>query len=100
MSCEACEKMQLGDGVQPHNGLRITDRQTRLRPLGRRPVFLKRYCCCVFGAGELEAMAGESYWHLQTDYAKVDEARKSLGRIRRRLMQEQQRIEPTTWKRR
>jgi hypothetical protein len=47
MSCEACERMQLGDTVQPHDGLRIANGQTRLRPLGRRPVLLQRYCCRI-----------------------------------------------------
>jgi hypothetical protein len=45
MSCQACERMQLGDTVQPHDGLRITEGQTRLRPVGRRPVLLQRYGC-------------------------------------------------------
>ncbi|QBR01186.1 hypothetical protein [Paraburkholderia pallida] len=45
MSCEACERMQLGDTAQPHGGLRMTGHPHRLRPLGRRPVLLQRYCC-------------------------------------------------------
>ncbi|WP_052409683.1 hypothetical protein [Paraburkholderia oxyphila] len=45
MSCEACERMQLGDTAQPHGGLRIIGQQHRLLPLGRRPVLLQRYCC-------------------------------------------------------
>ena len=47
MSCEACERMQLGDTLKPHDGLRITHGPTRLRPLGRRPVLLQRYCCRI-----------------------------------------------------
>jgi hypothetical protein len=39
--------MQLSDTVQPHDGLRVVVGQTRLRPLGRRPVLLQRYCCHV-----------------------------------------------------
>ena len=47
MSCEACERMQLGDTLEPHFGLQITLGPTRLRPLGRRPVLLQRYCCRI-----------------------------------------------------
>lgn len=45
MPCEACERMQRGDALQPPHGLWIINGQTRLRPLGRRPVLLQRYCC-------------------------------------------------------
>ena len=53
-----------------------------------------------YALSELKAMAGEAYWHLQKEYAMVDDARKSLGRIRRRLMQELERIGPIRWERR
>ncbi|WP_321943307.1 hypothetical protein [Paraburkholderia tropica] len=53
-----------------------------------------------YALSELEAIAGEAYWHLRKEHATVDEARKSLGRIRRRLMQELQRIGPIKWERR
>ncbi|EEA01883.1 conserved hypothetical protein [Burkholderia sp. H160] len=39
--------MQLGDTAQPHDGLRISNGRTWLRPLGRRPVLLQRYCCRI-----------------------------------------------------
>lgn len=45
---------------------------------------------------ELEAMMAEAYWYLSKDTATIAEARKSLGRIRRRLIQEKQRIGPIT----
>jgi len=45
--------MQLGDTVEPHSGLQVVGRQTRLRPLGRRPVLLQRYCCRVCKANWL-----------------------------------------------
>jgi hypothetical protein len=48
---------------------------------------------------ELEAIAAESYWHLQKEGATVAEACRSLGRIRRRLLQELQRIGPISWQR-
>lgn len=31
---------------------------------------------------ELEATAGESYWHMQKDYATIADARKLLDRLR------------------
>lgn len=56
--------------------------------------------CGRYAISELEAIAAEGYWRLQKDHATVTEARKSLGRLRRRLMQELQRIGPIKWERR
>ena len=47
MSCEACERMQMEDAIEPHEGLQTVHAPTRLRPLGRRPVLLQRYCCRI-----------------------------------------------------
>jgi hypothetical protein len=75
---------------------RIWNRHPR-EDLGRLALEVQ---CGRYAISELEAIAGESYWHLQKDYATVEDARKSLGRIRRRLMQELQRIGPIKWERR
>jgi hypothetical protein len=53
--------------------------------------------CGRYAISELEAMAAEGYWYLQKEHATVADARKSLGRLRRRLMEELQRIGPITW---
>ncbi|WP_321946524.1 hypothetical protein [Paraburkholderia sp. J10-1] len=45
---------------------------------------------------ELEALAAEEYWHLSKDSATIDDARKALARIRRRLHKEIERIGPLT----
>ena len=45
MSCEACEKMHLADTVKPHDGLLIVRSPAILRPMGRQPLLLQRYCC-------------------------------------------------------
>lgn len=45
-------------------------------------------------------MAAEGYWYLQKEHATIDDARRSMGRLRRRRMQELQRIGPITWQRR
>lgn len=45
-------------------------------------------------------MAAEGYWYLQKEHATVADARRSLGRLRRRLMEELQRIGPITWQKR
>jgi hypothetical protein len=39
--------MQMEDAVEPHEGLQVAHAPTRLRPLGRRPVLLQRYCCRI-----------------------------------------------------
>lgn len=56
--------------------------------------------CGRYAISELEAMAAEGYWYLQKEHATVADARKSLGRRRRRLMEELQRIGPITWQKR
>ena len=47
MSCDACEKMQRGDIVVPHPALALHSNRTKLRPIGRMPVFVWRYSCQV-----------------------------------------------------
>jgi hypothetical protein len=49
---------------------------------------------------ELEAMAAEEYWHLTKESATVDDGRKALARLRRRLMAELNRIGTIDSKRR
>lgn len=49
-----------------------------------------------YALAELEAMAAEAYWYISRDKATVEDAARSLARIRRRLMQEMQRIGPVT----
>lgn len=41
---------------------------------------------------ELEAMAAEEFWHLSKDSATVEDGRRALARLRRRLMAELNRI--------
>ena len=53
-----------------------------------------------YALSELEAIATEGYWQLQKDHATVAEALRSLGRLRRRLLHELQRIGPIKWERR
>jgi hypothetical protein len=45
-----------------------------------------------YAFSELEAMVAEEYWHLSKDSAKIDDGRKALARVRRRLMVELNRI--------
>lgn len=55
--------------------------------------------CGRYAISEIEALAAEGYWHLQKDYSTVEDAKRSLGRLRRRLVQELQRIGPIKWQR-
>ncbi len=43
-----------------------------------RRLALEVQCGC-YAISELEAIAAESYWHLQKEHATVAEARQSLG---------------------
>ncbi len=45
---------------------------------------------------EIGALAAEEHWYLQKDYATIENARKAISRIRRRLIQERERIGPLT----
>jgi hypothetical protein len=45
MSCEACERMQVGDTVTPHDGLLAAHSPRKLRPLGRQPLLVQPYRC-------------------------------------------------------
>ncbi|PVX81820.1 hypothetical protein C7402_110225 [Paraburkholderia unamae] len=45
---------------------------------------------------ELEALTAGELWYLDKKSATIDDARKALARIRRRLMQEKHRIGPLT----
>jgi hypothetical protein len=56
--------MQLRDAIKPHDALRITHGPTRLRPLGRRPVLLQRYCCSICSTN----------WLLELDPLQPDQA--------------------------
>lgn len=53
-----------------------------------------------YALAELEAMAAEAHWYICRDKATVDDAKRSLGYLRRRLLQEMQRIGPVTGERR
>lgn len=53
-----------------------------------------------YALAEFEAIAAEAYWYISKEHATVDEARRALGLLRRRLMQEMQRIGPVTRDRR
>ena len=45
MSCEACQKLLIGDSDAPHDGLLAYRAPSILRPFGRPPVVLHRYRC-------------------------------------------------------
>ncbi|MEX3845514.1 hypothetical protein [Paraburkholderia sp. BR10882] len=45
-----------------------------------------------YAFSELEAMAAEEFWHLSKDSATVEDGRRALARLRRRLMAELNRI--------
>jgi hypothetical protein len=66
MSCDACERMLLSDQATPHDGLKASHNPVRLRPLGRPPVVLQRYCCKLCGYNWLEEadplLPGSSDW--------------------------------------
>lgn len=49
-----------------------------------------------YALAEIEAMAAEAHWYICRDKSTVEDATRSLARIRRRLMQEMQRIGPVT----
>jgi len=53
-----------------------------------------------YAIAELEAVASEEYWYMRKDGATIDDARRSLARIRRRLQREMARIGPITGDRR
>ena len=46
--------------------------------------------CGRYALHELEALTAEEYWHLDKDSATIQDARKALAKLRRRLMQEMQ----------
>jgi hypothetical protein len=49
----SCESTQLEETVKAHEGLRIVQGPTRLRPLSRRSFRLQRYCCRMCNANLL-----------------------------------------------
>ncbi len=70
------------------------------RPEGLVKTLALEVQCGRYAISEIEAIAAEGYWHIQKEGATVSQARQTLGCLRRRLIQELQRIGPIIWQRR
>ncbi|WP_131542601.1 hypothetical protein [Paraburkholderia hospita] len=64
MFYDACENMQLGDALKPHDRLLYTRSPAMLRPLGRRPVELQHLCCQICSTN----------WLLELDPLRAEQA--------------------------